>query len=398
MLQVFGQMNRGGAELRTLEIMRRTNRSEFQLKFCVLSGLAGDLDDEIRALGGSVHRCRLGPLFPLRFRHLIAREGVDVVQSHVHYFSGYVLALAKRAGVPVRIAHFRSTTDGQPDTLRRRIQRKWMRRLIERDATHVLANGKAVMEAAWGPDWGSDGRREIVFNGLDPAPYAATPDKDGLRRELRIPDNARVVIHVGRLDRPKNHTRLVRIFLELSRLEGNTWLLLVGRGGNQLEEVIHRDVTRLGLQSKVLFLGLRSDVPRLMLGSDLMIFPSTWEGLPGVLLEACAADLPVLASDIAPNREVADFFESVRLLPLAASDAEWASVAAALSKEARRSRDGPEAILRSPFSIRVCAEAHRTVWQGRSPDALRDIYRRFDPVSGTSLGDSATSSRWTEPS
>ena len=75
--------------------------------------------------------CALGRDFGRRFTGLLQRLNVDVLHSHVHYASGYLLWLAKRAGVQRRIAHFRNTSDGQGNGLRRRAQRAVMRRLIE---------------------------------------------------------------------------------------------------------------------------------------------------------------------------------------------------------------------------------------------------------------------------
>ena len=72
----------------------------------------------------------------------------------------------------------------------------------------------------------------------------------------------------------------------------------------------------LGVLDRVRFSGERQDIPRLLKGADLFLFPSLWEGLPGALLEACAAGTPVLASDIAANREVAEVFPGIRLLGL----------------------------------------------------------------------------------
>ena len=144
-LHVFGTMNRGGAELRTLDVVRRSAGDGVVHEFATLTGREGVLADEIRALGGAVHPCALDASFAPRFIALIRRRRISVVHSHVFLTSGLVLALARAAGVPRRIAHFRSTSDGQPSTLRRRAYRRAMRALLDVAATDIL--GVSVYDA-----------------------------------------------------------------------------------------------------------------------------------------------------------------------------------------------------------------------------------------------------------
>src|SRR5579864_7335487 len=90
-LHIFGRLDRGGAEMRTLEVMRALDRARWGFEFCCLSGLPGELDEEARSLGGKVHLLHLGPTFPLRFRALLRANGFQAVHSHIHWPSGYVL-------------------------------------------------------------------------------------------------------------------------------------------------------------------------------------------------------------------------------------------------------------------------------------------------------------------
>src|SRR5437867_3557767 len=108
-LHVFGLMGRGGAELRTIDLMQEEALRRFRFHYATLGRGAGSLDDTIRALGGDVYPCPLGPAFPWRFRRLLRTGRFDIVHSHVHYFSGYILRLAAQEGIGARIAHFRTT-------------------------------------------------------------------------------------------------------------------------------------------------------------------------------------------------------------------------------------------------------------------------------------------------
>jgi glycosyltransferase involved in cell wall biosynthesis len=159
---------------------------------------------------------------------------------------------------------------------------------------------------------------------------------------------------------------VLRIFAELVRRDPSCWLVLVGRGTNDPAGDIAWRRRTLGLDQRVVLLGERDDVPRLVHAADALLLPSLWEGLPGVVLEACAAGLPVLASDLPGVREIASRLRLVRSLSLDASDAEWAASALELPGEAERIRlrDGAASAFRaSVFHIDRAVEAHCAMWR-----------------------------------
>lgn len=365
-LHVFGGMNRGGAEMRTLEIIRRLDRGRFRCDACSLSGAAGPLDAEVANLGGAVHHLGLGPGFAPRFVGLLRREAYDVVHSHVHTFSGAILGLARLAGTPRRIAHFRSTDDGRGRGPLRRAQRAAMRALIDSCAHAVIGVCEGVLDASWGEKWRRDPRFEVVYNGIDLERFAAAPDRDGVRGELGLGEGP-VCIHVGRFDPPKNHPRLIEIFAALGRRTPGSKLLLVGRGGNDLQAEAMRRAAELGAADAVLALGERDDVPRLLAAADLMILPSLWEGLPGAALEALAAGLPVLASDLPGAREIADRTPGMTIMPLDRSDREWAAAAAMLLETRPEARLIPG----GPFDVAVSAARTAAIWEGLTMETER---------------------------
>ncbi len=172
-LHIFGTMDRGGAEMRTVEVMRGIDRDRFQFEFCSMSGMPGDLDDEIRSLGGTVHYLKRAFSFPFRFRALLRRRKFDIVHSHVHHSSGFILRLAASEGVPGRIAHYRSTGtigsfDQPPDGWLRNTFHWMMKRWVKRYATDILAVSKAAMTESWNPNWQSDPRCRIIYSGVQP--------------------------------------------------------------------------------------------------------------------------------------------------------------------------------------------------------------------------------------
>lgn len=369
-LHVFRRMDRGGAEMRTLDVMRDVDRRRYQMEFVATSGLPGTLDDPIRDLGGKVHYCALGATFPGRFRRLLRKEKFHVVHSHAHYCSGYYLRLAAKAGIPGRIAHFRTTADFRGNGLRRRLQRRLMRHWIDRNATHILAVGEGVMSAAWRPAWRADPRCTVVYNGLDGSPFSGSVDRREVRREFALSEECPLYVHVGSMHRVKNHLRLLSVFAEILNRDSSSHLLVVGKGDNAIQASVRARIEALGISGAVILTGPRSDVPRLLKAADMLIFPSLWEGLPGVVLEACAAGTPVLASDLPGVREIAVHLPLVRCLALKADDRQWAQQARELIIDEPQ-RVTSRVVARrlfaaSPFNVRHCSEKLCRVWEDAS--------------------------------
>ncbi len=366
-LHIFGRMVRDGAEMRMLEMMRALDLERYRFHFCTLEGRPGDLDDEIRALGGVIHADRLSPGLPWRFGRLLREQRFDVVHSHVLLSSGFFLRLAVRERAPVRIAHFHSTGDGRPTTPRRRAQRAVMRRWVDRYATHLLGVSEGAM-AAWNPWWRSDPRCQVVYDGIDVTPFARQSDYGAVRPEFNLPEECRLYIHVGRLAAPKNHERLIAVFAEIARTDPSAYLLVVGRGENDIERVLRARVATWGIADRVVFAGMRFDVPRLLTAADLLLFPSLREGLPGAVLEACAAGTPTLASDLPGVREIAARCPEGRYLSLEAGDKDWAATAMTLAADSRDPgrRDAiARAFAAGSLTIRDSVAAHTAIYQTR---------------------------------
>jgi glycosyltransferase involved in cell wall biosynthesis len=126
-------------------------------------------------------------------------------------------------------------------------------------------------------------------------------------------------MHVGNFTPAKNHAALIVIADALLARRRDMVFVLVGDG--PLRPTVEAEVDARGLASFFRFAGTRDDVPALLHAADVVVLPSHWEGLPGVVLEALASGRPVVASPIAPVREIAGYTDGIRLVDPAEPDA-----------------------------------------------------------------------------
>ena len=368
-LHVVGGMNRGGIETWLMHILRNIDRDRFQMDFLVNTPEPCSYDDEIRALGSKIISC-LNPTNPLvysaEFKQILRDKGpYDIIHSHVHHYSGLTLFLAKQAGVPVRIAHSHNDTSSAEAQAgwKRRIYLTLMEKSIARYATLGLAASNEAAVDLFGSTWKNDSRWQILYYGLDLTPFQKQPDKT-LRAEFDIPADAFVIGHVGRFEAQKNHQFIIEIAAEVVKQEPNMRLFLVGVG--PLREEVEQNAARLGLSDKVIFAGVRADVPQLMLSvMDVFLFPSLFEGLGLVFIEAQAAGLVSVLSNVVP--QAADVVPPlVERLPLSDSASTWAEMILAQKREAAISQSKAlSLVMDSQFNLDVCLEQLKKIYQSQ---------------------------------
>jgi O-antigen/teichoic acid export membrane protein len=356
-LNVLGRLERAGAELRAVELAESFAPARVRSDFVVLTGLDGALDDRVRRADGRVIKCRLDGRFPVAFLRLLRTERYDVVHSHVHFFSGVILALARLGGVRRRVAHLHTArVNDRNDTLRRRLQLACCRWLLRLNATAIIAAGEGAMESAWGRDWSADTRCRVVYNTVRsdrlPAPLPRRPLEPTL-------------INVASVKPLKNQLRLVGLMRHLVATLPDARLLLVGKEEPEYGAAVRRAAATAGVAPHLQMVGEVDEPMSWLASAHLMVLPSLWEGLPCAVLEAAAVGTPVLASDLPGTREIARHFSHVHLIPADADDETWAAAAARLIH--RGAPDADEAatsFARSPFVFERSCEAHYQVWSG----------------------------------
>jgi glycosyltransferase involved in cell wall biosynthesis len=373
-LHVMHHMARGGgAESWLMHVLRNVDRDEYRMDVVVQTEAKGTFDDEIRALGSGLFKClgaRRPWVFAANFRAILAEHGpYDIVHSHIHDYSGFVLLLARCTGVRRLIAH--SHIDWSPVRKEAKVPRKLYaavtRWLIRRYATAGFGCSAPAAADLFGPGWAHDGRWEILHCGIDLTPFreiglSMAGGASELRRSLGIDDDDFVIGNVGRFVHQKNHDFLVKLAGECVRREARTKVLLVGHGG--LRPDIERAVAQSGLTDRVIFAGVRADVTRLMVQAiDVFVLPSFYEGLPVALIEAQAAGLPCVISDAIAS-EAAAVGPLVQRVSLKAPVERWAdAVLSVRSKPPSVTRGmALELMAESSFNIRNCVDRLREVY------------------------------------
>ena len=375
-LCVFGSFERAGAQLRTLEVLRELRRDRLvQFAFCSLDLGPDEVSQDVAEAGGSVHRVSIrSPRFLVAFPRLLRRGRYDVVHTEPQFLSGIVVWLAALCRVPVRIVAIHNSVGDAGQTARKRWVRLvlanrvflWsMRTLTSRYATNVIAVSASALDSVLPGRWQARRDCRVVYNGTDLGPFRRPEDRVGVRREFGWPDDARIVVNVGRLSTQKNHPVILEAIRRLREEDPRVRLLLVG--GGKLRDRIEELVDRLGLRDACAIVENRPDVPRLLLASDVFFFPSAWEGLPGSPLEALAAGLPIVSSDIPPMLEISPHFPgSILVAPPDDVEAHVEHLRAALRMPRERERV-QERFAGSPFALPQAVVAYRGLYRVRGP-------------------------------
>ena len=296
-LHVGLSLNPAGTESLILGAYRRLDRSKIQFDFAVPSGPRGPFTDEVIGLGARVFpypvpsAIRPWP-FDRAIRRILREHGpFHGVHAHNYYRSGTVVRLAAAERVALRITHSHFTEDGVTTSLYRRLYRGYARRLIDAHATHQLGCSRDACESLYGAGCWTDPRTAVLHNGIDLSVFETLdPEGRALRQELGLRADAVLVGHVGRFVPQKNHGFLVDVFAELARRLNDAVLILVGAG--PLRPQVEQQVRGLGLEERVRFVGLRTDLPGVLASLDVLALPSLYEGFPLVLVEAQAAGTP----------------------------------------------------------------------------------------------------------
>ncbi|MCB6416149.1 glycosyltransferase [Faecalimonas umbilicata] len=245
-------------------------------------------------------KCKLKHLILL---YKILKKGrYSVFQTNVDLFNGPQVFVAWLAKVPVRECHSHNSQQGRElkegRTIAVRVYQSLMRLLCWNFSNRRCGCSEDALDFLFGNKWRRDSRAKVIHNGIDLNAYQSPFDTEKKRKETDI-EKRYVIATVGRISYQKNPEFLLDTFYELTKTRDDVELIWCGTG--ELEDIIKRRIKTYGIERNVHLLGTRDDISELMKCSNLFLLPSRFEGLGIVLIEAQAAGLPCVISDVIPD-------------------------------------------------------------------------------------------------
>jgi glycosyltransferase involved in cell wall biosynthesis len=386
-LQVFSVLSVGGAETWLMALLKYFREGADQLPVKVkcdillTGGEPSVFDEEATALGARLFYVPFSRRHPIKFmrefRRILGAGQYDVIHDHQDYIAGLHFAMGMGRLPPVRVAHVHSAISGRASYAKSGLRKTTIatgKRMLRLLATNILGTSRQSVT-----DYGFDNSAfrgvGVVHCGFDTERFR------GERRSahgeiccaLGWPESAKIILFAGRLDgddvvvngrvmSQKNAGFAIEVAKECITRDESVRLLMAGSGA-QRKKQLEASLDGWGIGERVRIQAEQVDIARLMLGSDLLLFPSLAEGLGMVVVEAQAAGLRVLASDTTPSecvvvRKLVDF------APLTDA-AEWADQALRLLNSAPLdSEECNGAVNRSPFSIENSAARLLDIYRG----------------------------------
>lgn len=313
----------GGAERTLVHLANTVDRDRYDVTIWTMfeqnpleESVADDVD--VRTLGAEgvpggqrnmyVNRAKRSGDYlriPVRFTRALRAERPDIVQSFLIYDN----TVARLAGL---VCHDTTIVTGARGL--RHITNPGLRvidRVLLPLSDYIVANSEAG--ADFYHRWGvSRDRLAVVYNGRDLDTYRSA-SSEGLRAEFDIPEDAPVIGNVGRLVERKGQHDLLDAWPTIIANHPDTHCLLVGDGPER--SAIEARVAGLDRSEAVHVIGTRDDIPEILAMLDLFVFPSHYEGLPGAMIEAMAAGLPIVATAVDGITELITDGDSGTLVP-----------------------------------------------------------------------------------
>ncbi len=326
-LNLFTIMNRGGAETMVMNYYRKIDKSKVQFDFLVHRQERGAYDDEIEAMGGRIYR--MCPIYPQNFgkykkmlkSFFDEHSEYKILHSHMSELGCYAFMEAHKRGIKVKICHAHNAPVKSGMNLKEKGQllfRDYFKKKMLPYSDFLFVCGEEAGNWLYGPK--NKERFIMMNNAVDAQKFRFNPtSRQETRNELGLDDDF-VLLNVGRFNPQKNHSFIIDIFSELNKKHPKSKLLLAGNG--ELENEIKSKVKSLGLDDKVIFLGLRDDIHKILSASDVFLFPSLYEGLPVTMVEAQSSGIRCFISDAIPSQCILS--DDVTVMSLNNSAAQWA--------------------------------------------------------------------------
>ncbi|WP_282035623.1 glycosyltransferase [Saccharicrinis aurantiacus] len=321
---IFTIMDRGGAETMVMNYFRNVDRSTVVFDFLVHREEEGAYDNEIKTLGGNIFKLPGISLKSLsaykQAVHRFFEEHNDyrIIHGHCSELGYWIYKEASKKGVPFIAAHAHNAPLGWDLKMP---FRNVLKRLMRPYITHCFTCAEA--SAIW--LFGKERAKNAIFqaNAVDASKFQYAENKRNKIRTREQWDKRFIIGNVSRFDKQKNHLFLLDIVSEILKKRQDILCVLIGANGSEYEKVKQR-IKDLNLGNHIKLYGTRSDIPELMQGMDVLLFPSFHEGLSVTMIEAQSSGLKTYTST-GVSKQVAIIPKLVDFIELNRGAKYWAS-------------------------------------------------------------------------
>ncbi|EOU2023422.1 glycosyltransferase [Clostridium perfringens] len=354
-LHVIPGMASGGVAKLAQEWYENINKNEFEMEIATLDTLG--LFSNILSEKG----CKIITFKPLRevglFKYIkelntIIKSGkYDIIHSHMGLLSFLVFFISIRNKIKCRFLHahtnlfYNDTSNGI-----KRVFINSIKKLCVLLATDYFACTNEAGNYFFGNKITKTNKYTLLLNGINIDKFAFNSEKRIEMRDRYIKNNEFIIGNVGRFSEQKNHKFILKVFNEIIKIDNNCKLWLIGEGED--ESKIKDLVNDLGLENKVEFLGVKSNIEDYMQAMDVFLMPSLFEGLGIVAIEAQATGLSCVVSTMVP-KEV-EVSENVIFLSLDDPIIKWSECIYKLKNSIRKNCTNE--IIQSGYDTRSCSE------------------------------------------
>jgi glycosyltransferase involved in cell wall biosynthesis len=331
-LHVLEGLHAGGMQSMIMNYFRSIDRKKIQFDFLLFSDKSF-FDNEVLEMGGKIFRLTARRKNFIKNRIELDeffRKHTEYKIVHIHQGINYFIPLekAKKYKTKVRIVHSHGM---DPKLIKKQgiFYKIYTQKKIENLATDYLACSHTAAMQMFTSKIIDGNKYYLLRNAIDLEKFVYSRDFDLFyRKEFNLEDKY-IIGHIGNFTYPKNHIFLLKIFNSISKMKDNAVLVLIGDGPEK--EKIEKIISDFHLDGKVIMLGTRKDVNKLLSVFDCFVFPSIYEGLPVVLIEAQASRLSCFVSSSITNE--VSVSNSIYFLDLNDNPDYWASKIIDNSKE-----------------------------------------------------------------
>ena len=295
-LHIAAALKIGGAEKVARDIGLYADSAEYENHYIVFEDSIGAYENELVA-----HGCKIFHIDPpgknylnyySNLKKILSKYPYTAVHAHTMFNAGWAMLAAKKAGVPVRIAHAHSALDTDFG-LKQKLYESIMQSLILKYSTALIACGERAGIRLFGSD-AYFNKAKLILNGIDTRAFKYNEkSRDEIRSQYNL-GKSFVIGHAGHLAAVKNQKYLLEMMPDIIRIRPDVVLMLLGDGEDRkmLETMIHE----LGISDHVIMTGNVLNVSDYLSAMDVFAFPSLYEGMPLSIIEVQANGLPCVIS------------------------------------------------------------------------------------------------------